>query len=166
MGWTAGADKSAGDVITHTIWNNYMGAAGSLEYLYALAGAGGSIPTQSEGSGSITVVTAAGATTKGAWAQMIASTAFASMHLILSIINVTDVDYATYQIDLGTGAGASEVVKVADLLTKTSTGLTGARVVTFCFPFSIAASTRVAIRAANMTNATALTLTAGLTILG
>lgn len=33
MGWIAGSDVSTGDIITAAQWNNYMGAAGSLEYL-------------------------------------------------------------------------------------------------------------------------------------
>ena len=34
MGWTAGADVSTGDLISASDWNNYLGATGSLEYLY------------------------------------------------------------------------------------------------------------------------------------
>ena len=34
MGWTAGADVSTGDLITAAQWNNFLGAAGSLEYIY------------------------------------------------------------------------------------------------------------------------------------
>jgi len=33
MAWVAGADVITGDLITAAQWNNYMGAAGSLEYL-------------------------------------------------------------------------------------------------------------------------------------
>lgn len=33
MAWTAGADVIVGDLITAAQWNNYLGAAGSLEYL-------------------------------------------------------------------------------------------------------------------------------------
>ena len=33
MTWTAGATKSTGDLIDAATWNNYMGAAGSIEYL-------------------------------------------------------------------------------------------------------------------------------------
>lgn len=33
MGWTAGADRSTGDLITAANWNNYLGTSGSLEYL-------------------------------------------------------------------------------------------------------------------------------------
>lgn len=35
MGWHDGANVSTGDLITAAIWNNYMGASGSLEYLKA-----------------------------------------------------------------------------------------------------------------------------------
>ena len=31
MAWNDGADKSTGDVITATIWNNYLGTAGSIQ---------------------------------------------------------------------------------------------------------------------------------------
>lgn len=34
MAWVAGADVSTGDLISAATWNNYLGAAGSLEYLY------------------------------------------------------------------------------------------------------------------------------------
>ncbi len=33
MGWNAGADVTTGDLITAAQWNNYLGVAGSLEYL-------------------------------------------------------------------------------------------------------------------------------------
>jgi hypothetical protein len=33
MGWTAGATKTTGDLITAAIWNSYMGGSGSLDYL-------------------------------------------------------------------------------------------------------------------------------------
>lgn len=32
--WTAPTTKATGDVITATIWNNLLGASGSLQYLY------------------------------------------------------------------------------------------------------------------------------------
>ena len=35
MAWVAGADVSTGDLITAATWNNYLGAAGSIEYLKA-----------------------------------------------------------------------------------------------------------------------------------
>lgn len=34
MTWTAGADKSTGNLITAAIWNSYLGATGSLEFLH------------------------------------------------------------------------------------------------------------------------------------
>lgn len=37
MAWVAGADVTTGDLITAAQWNNYMGVAGSLEYLKATA---------------------------------------------------------------------------------------------------------------------------------
>lgn len=33
MAWVAGADVVTGDLINAAVWNNYMGVAGSLEYL-------------------------------------------------------------------------------------------------------------------------------------
>ena len=33
MSWTAGVTKNTGDLITSAIWNNYMGAGGSIDYL-------------------------------------------------------------------------------------------------------------------------------------
>ena len=33
MAWVAGADVLTGDLITAAQWNNYLGAAGSIEYL-------------------------------------------------------------------------------------------------------------------------------------
>lgn len=34
MAWTAGADVIVGDLITAAMWNNYMGTAGSIQYLF------------------------------------------------------------------------------------------------------------------------------------
>lgn len=34
MGWTAGADVTTGDLITAAAWNNYMGASGSIQFLF------------------------------------------------------------------------------------------------------------------------------------
>jgi len=34
MAWVAGNDVTTGDLITAAQWNNYLGATGSLEYLY------------------------------------------------------------------------------------------------------------------------------------
>ena len=31
MAWTGGSTKSTGDIISATIWNNYLGASGSIE---------------------------------------------------------------------------------------------------------------------------------------
>ena len=35
MAWVAGADVTTGDLITAAQWNNYMGVAGSLDFLKA-----------------------------------------------------------------------------------------------------------------------------------
>jgi len=34
MGWTDGVDLTTGDLVTEAGWNNYMGAAGSIQFLY------------------------------------------------------------------------------------------------------------------------------------
>ena len=33
MGWNPGVDKAVGDLVTAANWNNYMGTAGSIEYV-------------------------------------------------------------------------------------------------------------------------------------
>jgi len=33
MAWTGGVTLATGDLVTEAMWNNYLGAAGSLEYL-------------------------------------------------------------------------------------------------------------------------------------
>lgn len=33
VAWTGGSDKSSGDLVTDTNWNNYLGVDGSLDYL-------------------------------------------------------------------------------------------------------------------------------------
>lgn len=35
MGWTAGVTRTTGDLITAANWNTYLGANGSLDYVYA-----------------------------------------------------------------------------------------------------------------------------------
>ena len=165
MGWTAGANKAAGDIITHTIWNNYMGAAGSLEYLYALAGSGGSIPTQAESTGKDAIQSAAGDGTKGAYTELIASTAFASMYLYVHVYGTAPgagEDYDMF-LDIATGAAASEAVKIPDIYLRVPAS--GDRYI-FCFPFSIPIATRIAARFTNHTNAYQYTNYISLTILG
>ncbi|MEK9663386.1 MAG: hypothetical protein VW082_02075 [Candidatus Nanopelagicales bacterium] len=33
MAWTAGSDQTTGTLITATIWNNYLGTSGSVQFL-------------------------------------------------------------------------------------------------------------------------------------
>lgn len=160
MVWNAGVDRLTGDIVTAADWNKYMGAAGSLEYLYALAGTGGSIPTQSESSGVKTLQAAAVQSTKGAYVQLFAATSMASMNLVICTDPESAVDFA---LDIATGAGGAEVVKVADLVIF---GGAAATPLTTVIPFTIALGARVAGRVANLTSAAQWTLAVGLTVLG
>ena len=98
-------------------------------------------------SASGTSVTSGGAGhTKGSWVQLIASTAAdCSLVDIALAIDVSSFsDYGTFSVDIGIGAGGSEVVVVADLLISSDFNrFNDAR---FTFPLQIPAGTRIAAR--------------------
>lgn len=86
--------------------------------------------------------------TKGAYTELVASTAAVSQYAVLVIHGAANSAPAGYQwaIDIATGAAASEVVLAPDLRNGTSTS--GGKIArSFSFPTYIAASTRIAVRA-------------------
>lgn len=134
--------------------------SGNNEIDVTLAASGGSSPTQSEGSGPVSYTTAAGAGTKGAWQELIASSGFACTHVAFAFKGAAT--GRIYCSDIGTGAAESEVVKIADV-----TSMCGAEYVShYVIPFTIAASSRISIRTANETNETGDTVYAAITLLG
>jgi len=100
------------------------------------------IPTSLTGNTPFTNVTA-GNGAKGSWVQIIASTsaAWTYMQLILHIPVVATTDF---YVDLGTGAGGSEVVIIPDLYTNVAAADTSQD---HLFFVKIPAATRIAVRA-------------------
>ncbi len=105
-----------------------------------------------------------GNNTKGTWAQLISSTTNDSYGVIVHINSgFTAAAARSMLVDIGTGAAASEVVLIPDLLCE-GADATERGAVTFFFPLFIPASTRIAARA-SVNNATVGTIRANVTLL-
>ena len=83
--------------------------------------------------------------TKGAWVELIASTGGAAVGVLLTITNWSNGN-VDYLIDLGTGAAASESVKIPNIYFRGPGSSIPISVKSIFVPLSIAASTRVALR--------------------
>jgi hypothetical protein len=99
----------------------------------------GTVTTTSAG----TVITAsASINTKGSWAQLVASSAIDSCCLEVALTGNASSSANGQSVDIGIGAGGSEVVIVADLMTQPPWNNS----VHYVFPISIPAGTRIAAR--------------------
>lgn len=125
-----------------------------------IAASGSTLPTQGASSGVVTLTSAASTGVKGAWIQMIASTGFAVVEVAVSISAVAN---AKSLWDIGTGAAASEVVKIPDLGLLTQAVGDG---ISQVIQFSIPISTRVAMRFANADSGFSVTGYAAITVMG
>lgn len=117
--------------------------AGNDRINVTLAASGSSLPTQSVGSGIVTLTTAGSQGVKGAYSQLIASVGFAVIHIVVMATQST----YDMQIDIGVGAAGAEAVKLADLAIVSS----NAQIVV-SQPFSIPINSRISARAANMSS--------------
>lgn len=117
--------------------------------------------------GSATVVTAGSANTKGSYAQITASSGFTCNLVSLQVYGGITTSGLQYLIDLATGAGGAEVVKIPDVLSATQ-GITssvqkgGLRQ----FPLAIASGTRIAARCACSTGSANMRLGVSLVAAG
>lgn len=121
----------------------------------------GAVPTKAEGSGFKTVISGVGAGTKGAWVQMIASTAAAGLGLIL-LSGCLTTGFVQGTFDIGLGAPGAEVATFKDIAAINNTAASPSLYNTsfYCF---IPIHSGVSIRAAD--NLGALTYTFFLNVL-
>jgi hypothetical protein len=105
-----------------------------------VAASGSSIPTQSYSSNRLTL------SSHNTWVQAIASSGFAAIHLLLSCMPGSNSASRSYVIDIGTGSAGSESSIISGLLIANANNSWVPIVTTFSIPFSIAQSTRIAIR--------------------
>jgi hypothetical protein len=133
----------------------YNGGTKKLDI--TLAASGGVVPTQTDASAIVSFVTNATINVKGSYEELIASTAFAVIGIYLSIPST--VGSENIFVDIGVGALGAEVVKIEDLLV-------GGGGIACYIPFTVAASARISIRAANKTSSNARTNSVAITIFG
>jgi hypothetical protein len=96
-----------------------------------------------------TVVTGhASANTKGAYVEFISSTPFACNRVIVRAENGGGTAGRQFSIDLATGAGGAETVKVPDMLTDSNGNTSHTSQGVWDLPLSIPAGTRIALRIA------------------
>ena len=125
-------------------------------------GSAAAIPTTSEGSGVITVTSAAEQGTKGSWAECIASTAAKGLEVLVSVYPTsTGTDF---QLDIGLGSGGSEVVKIADVYSERDSTTAG-NAAHFTVSLEVPVGSRVAARVSNETSASALAVTISVTVM-
>lgn len=100
-------------------------------------------------SGGTSVDPGGSANTKGAWSQLTAATPFDIQWLVVCITNQNNsaTTTAIFAIDIGIGAGGSEVVVIPDLFTVVDSGIDTPEPQYYSFPVSIPAGSRVAARA-------------------
>jgi hypothetical protein len=132
---SVGAVAQAGTALSTTQWSNTR--AGYLDNLN-----GPTTYAWESGQAPILISSGAGANTKGSWVQLAASTAAASLKLIISIAPASGTN-SRFAIDIGTGGAGSEVVKIPDLFVQNAQGQSVTVEVPF---FNISAGTRVAAR--------------------
>lgn len=120
--------------------------------------------------GSATVVAASvSANTKGAYAQITASSGFTCNRVSLQIYGGSSTAGLQYLVDLATGAGGAEVVVIPDILVALDSDTTTSEKGTREWPLAIASATRIAARCAcstgssNMRAGLALTAAGGVT---
>ena len=158
MGGRAKLNFISGTNMTVTVAD----AAGDDRVNVTLATSGGTVPTQTQGTGDIvTLTTAAGDGVKGAYMELIASTEFAVIAMLLSVTSATA--NKNFFIDISVGAAASEVVKVEDIYFSTGTQLTTQQIY---IPFTVAIASRIAARACNHTDASSYTVLTSLICFG
>jgi hypothetical protein len=116
------------------------------------------LPTTGESSGVAVVAVTAGNGSKGSYAQLIASTAARSRHLIISLLTTA---VTLFAVDIGVGAAASEVVVIPNILVQMTTAV-GAETFIIEVPFDIALGSRIAARAQS---SAANTINVGLVVL-
>lgn len=130
------------------------GTAMSVEV--TLIGGGGSAMQRVEtcgattaDSGGIAVDPGGSINTKGAYSQLIATTAFAYKHVILALggRNNSANGSANWLVDIAVGAAASEVVIVGDLRLRSDAAHDLVMPPYFSFPCDIPAGSRIAVRA-------------------
>jgi hypothetical protein len=137
-------------------------AAGDDRVNITLATSGGTVPTQTQGTGDIvTLTTAASDGVKGAYSQLIASTEFAVIGMLLTLTSGTV--SKNFFVDISVGPVASEVVKVEDIYLSIGSQLATQQIY---LPFTVAASSRIAARACNHTDSTSYTVLASLICFG
>ena len=102
--------------------------------------------------GSATVVTAhASINTKGSYAEITASTCFTCNAVWIDCYGGSSTAGVEYQLDLATGAGGAEVIKIQNMTLALATVTDATEKDSRFFPLAIAASTRVAARVAATT---------------
>jgi len=121
-----------------------------------------SSPTSSSAQ---TTVTADGSTnTKGAFAQLIAATAFKAEGILVTVKRLSG-NTADHLIDIAIGAALSEVVIIPNILLSSKGGVANDFCIgNFYVPFHIPAGTRIAARSQSTTGSA--TVTVGVTLVG
>jgi hypothetical protein len=110
-----------------------------------LSGGGGlSFPQNVERTAAgVTVTASASTNTKGAWTELIASTdADATWLYVKPIMTTTNASDTSFLLDIGTGAAASETVRIANI----GCGYHNTVGPGFIFPISVPSGTRIAAR--------------------
>jgi hypothetical protein len=93
------------------------------------------------------------ANTKGSWVELIAATTIPYRWACLSIGHTNALGASTsWAVDVGIGAGGSEVVVVPNLLVSGGSTADAIPAMGLCFPLHVPAGTRVAVRAACTVN--------------
>jgi len=112
-------------------------------------------------SADLTVTANASANTKGTYTELIASTAFATIGVLITIKRLSST-LADCLVDIAVGAAGSEVVLVPNILFSSKSGLFPCGI--FFVPLSVPAGTRVSARIQATTGST--TLTVGIHMIG
>lgn len=107
-----------------------------------------------------TTVTTGAANTKGSWAELTASSEFASCGIMVHIGN--NARSSRYLVDIGVGASGSEDAIIPNLLLRAESSTSICT--SFYFPLSIASGTRIAARA--QSEDATVTLSVSVTIVG
>lgn len=109
-------------------------------------------------SGGVQVDPGAAANTKGAWSEVVSSTAYPIRQLLLffNLINNTTASAANFLVDVGIGSNGQEQLLISDISVGEQVGSDGLVPPVFGpIPISIPSGTRIAVRAqCNITDAT------------
>src|SRR4029077_8721859 len=106
-----------------------------------------------------TVTANAAADTKGSYAQIVASSAFACNSVIIDVQFTAAAVGRQYRLDIATGAALSETVVVADLLAEGTNAATSVIGGTYTLPLAIPSGTRISARCQCSTGAATLSVT-------